>query len=143
MAANGCDAIIAQGFEAGGRRGMFLTENRGSQTGTLALVPQSTDAVDLPIIAAGGISDARGIVAAFALGASAVQIGSAYLFTEEATISPLYRQALADAANGETAVCNVISGRPTRVLAKRMARELGPISQDAPLFPMGSLQQIH
>lgn len=137
LAAHGCDAIIAQGFEAGGHRGMFLTENLDSQTGTLALVPQIADTVDLPIIAAGGIADARGIVAAFALGASAVQIGTAYLFTEEATISPLYRQALADAANGETAVCNVISGRPTRVLANRMARELGPISQDAPAFPKG------
>lgn len=116
---------------------MFLTENLGSQTGTMALVPQMADAVDLPIIAAGGVADARGIVAAFALGASAVQIGTAYLFTGEATITPLYRQALANAANGETTVCNVFSGRPTRVLANRMARELGPISQNAPAFPKG------
>jgi nitronate monooxygenase len=137
LAANGCDAIIAQGYEAGGHRGMFLTENLGSQMGTLSLVPQVADAIDVPIIAAGGIGDARGIVAAFALGASAVQIGTAYLFTDEATISPVYRQSLEDSANIETTVCNVISGRPTRVLTNRMIRDLGPMSQDAPAFPKG------
>jgi len=137
LAANGCDAIIAQGYEAGGHRGMFLTDSLGSQTGTLALVPQVADAVDVPIIAAGGIGDARGIVAAFALGASAVQIGTAYLFTDEATIGPTYRQSLDAAANVETAVCNVFSGRPMRVLANRMARDLGPKSADAPEFPKG------
>lgn len=137
LAANGCDAIIAQGLEAGGHRGMFLTDSLASQTGTLALVPQVADAVDVPIIAAGGIADARGIVAALALGASAVQIGTAYLFTEEATLSPAYRHALEDAANAETAVSNVISGRPTRVVANRLVRDLGPMSQDAPAFPKG------
>ncbi len=137
LAANGCDAIIAQGYEAGGHRGMFLTDSLGSQMGTLALVPQVADAVDVPIIAAGGIGDARGIVAAFALGASAVQIGTAYLFTEEATISPTYRKSLEAAADAETAVCNVISGRPTRVLANRMVRQLGPLSAEAPSFPKG------
>jgi nitronate monooxygenase len=137
LAANGCDAIIVQGIEAGGHRGMFLTDSLGSQMGTLALMPQVADAVGLPIIAAGGIGDARGIVAAFALGASAVQIGTAYLFTDEATISPIYRQALEDAANAETAICNVISGRPARVLTNRMVQELGPMSQEAPAFPKG------
>ncbi len=137
LAANGCDAVIAQGYEAGGHRGMFLTDSLGSQMGTLSLVPQIADAVDVPVIAAGGIGDARGIVAAFALGASAVQIGTAYLFTEEATISPVYRQALDGAANGETTLCNLMSGRPTRVLANRMTRELGPMSADAPTFPKG------
>ncbi len=137
LAANGCDAIIAQGFEAGGHRGMFLTDSLGSQMGTLSLVPQIADAVDLPVIAAGGIGDARGIVAAFALGASATQIGTAYLFTDEASINPIYRHALEDAAGTETVLCNVISGRPTRVLANRMVNELGLISQDAPAFPKG------
>lgn len=137
LAANGCDAIIAQGWEAGGHRGMFLTDSLVSQTGTLALVPQVADAVDLPVIATGGIGDARGIVAALALGASAVQLGTAYLFTDEATISPCYRQSLENAAYSETAVCNVISGRPTRVLANRMVSELGLISKDAPAFPKG------
>ncbi len=137
LAAHGCDAIIAQGFEAGGHRGMFLTESLSTQMGTLSLVPQIADAVDLPIIAAGGIGDARGIVAAFALGASAVQIGTAYLFTDEASVSPAYRHSLEDAAHTETVVCNVISGRPTRVLANRMVRELGLTSKNAPAFPKG------
>ena len=137
LAEHGCDAIIAQGYEAGGHRGMFLHSSLGSQMGTLSLVPQIADAVDLPVVAAGGIGDARGIVAAFVLGASAVQVGTAYLFTEEATISPVYRQSLENAANSETTVCNVISGRPTRVLANRLVNELGPMSDDAPAFPMG------
>ncbi|WP_417211682.1 NAD(P)H-dependent flavin oxidoreductase [Antarctobacter sp.] len=137
LAANGCDAIIAQGLEAGGHRGMFLTNSLGSQMGTLSLVPQVADAVDVPIIAAGGIGDARGIVAAFALGASAVQIGTAYLYTDEAKISPIYQRSLEDAANSETMVCNVVSGRPTRVLANRMVHDLGPISESAPNFPNG------
>ncbi len=137
LAANGCDAIIAQGYEAGGHRGVFLTDSLDSQMGTMALVPQIADAVDLPVIAAGGIGDARGIVAAFALGASAVQMGTAYLFTEEAVISPAYRKSLEDAAGAETAVCNVISGRPARVLTNRLVSELGPMSTDAPAFPKG------
>ena len=83
----GCDAIIAQGYEAGGHRGVFLTDDISTQAGTMALVPQVVDAVKVPVIAAGGIADARGIVAAFALGASAVQIGTAYLFCPEAKVS--------------------------------------------------------
>ncbi len=116
---------------------MFLTDRIGSQIGTMALVPQIADAVDVPVIAAGGIGDARGIVAAFALGASAVQIGTAYLFTDEATINPVYRQSLEDAANSETIVSNVISGRPSRVLANRMVYDLGPMSEASPTFPKG------
>jgi nitronate monooxygenase len=100
-------------------------------------VPQVADAVDVPVIAAGGIGDARGIVAAFALGASAVQIGTAYLFTDESTISPIYRHSLEAADIGDTVVTNVISGRPTRVLANRMSRDLGPMATDAPVFPKG------
>ncbi len=137
LEAHGCDAVIAQGLEAGGHRGMFLTDDIGSQMGTLALVPQVADAVALPVIAAGGIGDARGILAAFALGASAVQMGTAYLFTEESTISPTYRRCLEGAAKSDTALCNVVSGRPTRVLANRMVLEHGPMSADAPAFPKG------
>lgn len=137
LAANGCDAIIAQGFEAGGHRGMFLSDSIHGQLGTFSLVPQVADAVDVPVIAAGGIADARGIVAAIALGASAVQIGTAFLFTDEATISPVYRRTLEDAVGSETAICNVISGRPARALANRMVRELGPVSEAAPAFPKG------
>src|SRR6202007_2726302 len=132
----GCDAIIAQGFEAGGHRGMFLTEDVSTQVGTMALVPQVVDAVRVPVIAAGGIADARGIVAAFALGAAAVQIGTAYLHCPEAQISPLYRQALKSARDNQTAITNVFTGRPARGIVNRFMREVGPMSDVAPEFPV-------
>ncbi|MGR3660048.1 MAG: NAD(P)H-dependent flavin oxidoreductase [Paracoccaceae bacterium] len=132
---HGCDAVIAQGAEAGGHRGMFLTDNALSQPGTIALVPQIADAIHIPVIAAGGIADARGIVAAFALGASAVQIGTAYLFCPESRISALHRQALLTARDDETALTNLFSGRPARGILNRVMRDLGPLSPDAPAFP--------
>ncbi|MEE1655223.1 nitronate monooxygenase family protein [Microvirga sp. CF3062] len=132
----GCDAIIAQGFEAGGHRGIFLTDDIATQVGTMALVPQVADAVRVPVIAAGGIADARGIVAALALGASAVQIGTAYLFTPEATIAPLHRQALKSAKDDQTALTNIFTGRPARGIVNRVMREVGPISPAAPQFPL-------
>lgn len=133
---HGVDAIIAQGYEAGGHRGIFLSQDISSQAGTVALVPQVVDAVDLPVIAAGGITDGRGIAAAFALGASAVQIGTAYLFTPEATITDMHRSALAGASDDGTALTNLFSGRPARSLFNRVMREIGPISDDMPPFPM-------
>lgn len=138
LEANGCDAIIAQGAEAGGHRGMFLTENVASQVGTFALVPQVVDAVKVPVVAAGGIADARGIVAAFALGASAVQIGTAYLLCREAAISPVHRAALLSARDDQTALTNVLTGRPARSLLNRTIREAGPLSDAAPDFPLAS-----
>ena len=132
---HGCDAIIAQGYEAGGHRGMFLTENLSTQVGTLGLVPQVVDAVKVPVIAAGGIADGRGIAAAFALGASGVQIGTAYLFTPESLISPLDRAALHSARDDQTALTNVFSGRPARGLINRIMHEVGPMSDVAPAFP--------
>lgn len=134
----GCDAIIAQGFEAGGHRGMFLTEDVETQVGTIALVPQVVDAVKVPVIAAGGIADARGMVAAFALGASAVQIGTAYLFCPEAKTSPLHRRALKDAKDNGTAITNVFTGRPARSIVNRLVREVGPMSDIAPKFPLAA-----
>src|SRR5215467_764152 len=134
----GCDAIIAQGFESGGHRGMFLTDDVSTQVGTMALVPQVVDAVSVPVIAAGGIADARGIVAAFALGAAAVQIGTAYLHCPEAKISPLHRQALKDARDNQTAITNVFTGRPARSIVNRLVREVGPMSDVAPEFPLAS-----
>src|SRR5215831_2447848 len=134
----GCDAIVAQGYEAGGHRGMFLTQDISTQVGTMALVPQVVDALKVPVIAAGGISDARGIVAAFALGAAAVQIGTAYLYCPEAQISPLYRQALKDAKDNETAITNVFTGRPVRGIVNRLMREVGPMSDLAPEFPLAA-----
>ncbi|MBF9196625.1 NAD(P)H-dependent flavin oxidoreductase [Microvirga terrestris] len=132
----GSDAIIAQGFEAGGHRGIFLSDDISSQVGTMALVPQVVDAVKVPVIAAGGIADARGIVAAFALGASAVQIGTAYLFTPEATIASPHRQALKSAKDDQTALTNVFTGRPARGIVNRIMREVGPMSPIAPQFPL-------
>jgi nitronate monooxygenase len=132
---NGADVIIAQGAEAGGHRGMFLTENIAQQPGTFALVPQVVDAVKVPVIAAGGIADGRGIAAAFALGASGVQIGSAYLRCPESKVIAVARAMLAQAQDDSTVITNVMTGRPARGVANRVIREAGPISPDAPAFP--------
>lgn len=136
LADRGCDAIVAQGYEAGGHRGMFLTDDTSRQVGTMALVPQIADAVNMPVIASGGIADARGIAAAFALGASAVQLGTAYLFCPESTISNAHRQALRAAKDDGTVLTNLFSGRPARGLTNRLIRELGPMSDLAPPFPL-------
>jgi nitronate monooxygenase len=140
LEARGVQAIIAQGTEAGGHRGNFLADDPAAdcatQAGTMALVPQVVDAVRVPVIAAGGIADARGIVAAFALGAAAAQIGTAYLFCPEARVPPLHRAALKAAKDNTTALTNVFTGRPARSLVNRAVRELGPLSSDAPAFPL-------
>ncbi len=143
LAERGVDAIIAQGFEAGGHRGMFLSENIFTQVGTLALVPQIADAVKVPVIASGGIADARGIAAAFALGASGVQIGSAYLLCPEAKVSAPHRAALKSARDDGTVLTNVMTGRPARGFITRIIREQGPVS-DVPQFPLaaGALQPL-
>lgn len=138
----GVDAIIAQGAEAGGHRGIFLSDDITTQPGTFALVPQVVDAVRVPVIAAGGIGDARGIVAALALGASAVQIGTAYLLTPESTISPIYRAALKEARDDQTVLTNVFTGRPARGLLNRVVREVGPMSKEAPAFPNASAAML-
>ncbi|MDH0649066.1 nitronate monooxygenase [Pseudomonas sp. GD03858] len=132
----GCDAIIAMGYEAGGHRGMFLSNDITSQIGTFALVPQIVDAVKVPVIAAGGIADHRGLVAALALGASAVQIGTAYLFCPEAKVSPAHRRALDNASASDTALTNLFTGRPARGINNRIMRELGPMNDLAPRFPL-------
>lgn len=135
LEAHGADVIIAQGAEAGGHRGMFLTDNIAEQPGTLALVPQVVDAVKAPVIAAGGIGDGRGIAAAFALGASGVQIGSAYLRCPESKVGPAARLVLAQAGDDTTVITNVMTGRPARGIPNRAMREVGPVSPDAPAFP--------
>ena len=135
LESRGCDAIIAQGIEAGGHRAMFLETNIATQVGLFALLPQVVDAVSTPVIAAGGIADVRGVVAAFALGASGVQLGTAYLFCPEANVSPLYRQALNHAADHGTVLTNVFSGRPARGILNRFVQESGPLSEAAPHFP--------
>lgn len=132
----GCDAIIAQGFEAGGHRGIFLDDDISKQVGTMALVPQMVDAVKVPVIAAGGIADGRGIVAALALGAAAVQIGTAYMFCPEAKLSATARQALAGAHDDDTALTRIFTGRPARGIINRVMREVGAMSALAPAFPL-------
>jgi len=134
----GVDAVIAQGYEAGGHRGMFLTEDIAAQVGTFALVPQVVDAVKVPVIAAGGIADARGIAAAFALGAAGVQIGTSYLRCPEAKISGPHRAALKSVREDGTAVTNLMTGRAARGIINRIMREVGPVSDAAPEFTLAA-----
>lgn len=138
LEAHGVDAIIAQGLEAGGHRGIFLSDDLTSQVGTFALLPQMVRAVRLPVIAAGGIADARGVAAAMALGAAGVQIGTAYLLCPEATTSVVHRAALKSEAARHTALTNLFTGRPARGIVNRIMKELGPLSTVAPAFPLAA-----
>jgi nitronate monooxygenase len=138
LAAHGADAIIAQGLEAGGHRGMFLATSLDTQVGTLALVPQVVAAVRVPVIAAGGIADASGVAAAMALGAAGVQVGTAYLLCPEATTSAVHRAALQSEAAQNTAITNLFTGRPARGIVNRLMREIGPMSAAAPPFPLAT-----
>ena len=136
LEAHGVDAIIAQGLEAGGHRGIFLSDDLNTQVGTFALLPQIVQAVKLPVIAAGGIADAKGVAAAMALGAAGVQVGTAYLLCPEATTSAIHRAALKGEAARHTALTNLFTGRPARGIVNRLMRELGPISTATPAFPL-------
>ncbi|MGJ5816349.1 NAD(P)H-dependent flavin oxidoreductase [Paludibaculum fermentans] len=138
LEARGCDAIIAQGAEAGGHRGMFLETDIASQAGLFALLPQVADAVSVPVIAAGGIADGRGVAAAFALGASGVQLGTAYLLCPEANVTPLYRRAIEEMTESGTVLTNLFSGRPARGIVNRYLQECGPMSDAAPAFPFAA-----
>src|SRR5262249_19528110 len=126
--------LEARRYEAGGHRGIFLSDDIATQAGTFALVPKVVDAVKVPVIAAGAITDARGIAAAFALGAAGVQIGTAYLWCPEAKISAPHRAALKSARDDGTALTNLMTGRPARGIINRLMREVGPISEVAPEF---------
>jgi nitronate monooxygenase len=134
----GVDAVIAQGFEAGGHSGRFLPAPAGSDMGLFALLPQIVDAVDVPVIAAGGIADARGVVAALALGASAVQVGTAYLLTPESSASAAHRNYLQGPEAEVTRFTNLFTGRLARGLPNRLMEEMGPVSDAAPPFPYAS-----
>jgi nitronate monooxygenase len=138
LEARGVDAIIAQGVEAGGHRGMFLSQDLTTQVGTLALVPQIVSAVNVPVIAAGGVADAKGVRAARALGAAGVQVGTAYLLCPEATTSAVHRAALQGEGRQHTALTNLFSGGPARGIVNRLMRELSPISPAAPAFPLAA-----
>jgi nitronate monooxygenase len=134
----GVDAVIAQGVEAGGHRGIFLSDDLTTQLGTFALLPQVVAAVRLPVIAAGGIADAAGVKAAMALGAAGVQVGTAYLLCPEATTSAIHRAALKSDAARHTALTNLFTGRPARGIVNRVIREKGPITPAVPQFPLAT-----
>jgi nitronate monooxygenase len=136
LQAQGVDAVIAQGLEAGGHRGSFLSSDLSLQQGTFALLPQVVRALRVPVIAAGGISDAAGVAAARALGAGGVQVGTAYLLCPEATTSALHRAALQGEGAHHTALTNLFTGRPARGIVNRLMRELGPLREALPAFPL-------
>jgi len=138
LQARGADAVIAQGLEAGGHRGHFLSDDLTRQPGLFALLPQLVKALRVPVIAAGGIADAQGVAAAMALGAAGVQVGTAYLLCPEATTSAVHRAALQSDAARHTALTNLFTGRPARGIVNRVMRELGPLSASAPEFPLAT-----
>ena len=138
LESRGADVIVAQGIEAGGHRGMFLSEDLTTQIGTFALVPQIVKSVRLPVVAAGGIADSTGVKAAMALGAVGVQVGTAYLLCPEATTSAVHRAALKNDSARHTALTNLFTGRPSRGIVNRIMKELGPISPGAPAYPLAA-----
>lgn len=138
LQAHGADLVIAQGLEAGGHRGMFLTDDLSTQIGTLALLPQIVQAVDVPVMAAGGVGSDQSVAAAKLLGAAGVQIGTAYLCSHEASTSALHRAALQSPAAQHTALTTLFSGRPARGIVNRLMRELGPLNAVAPAFPLAT-----
>lgn len=138
LEAQGVDIIVAQGIEAGGHRGMFLSDDLTTQVGTFALLPQIVDAVKVSVVAAGGIATAQGVAAAMKLGAAGVQIGTAYLLCPEATITAVHRAALKSSAARHTALTNVFTGRPARGIVNRLIKEVGPMDPNAPEFPLAA-----
>lgn len=134
----GVDAVIAQGVEAGGHRGMFLSRDLTTQSSTLALVPQIAHAVKVPVIAAGGVADAASVSAVMACGAAGAQIGTAFLLCPEATTSAVHRAALKSEAAEHTALTNLFTGRPARGIMNRVMREVGPMSAATPEFPLAT-----
>jgi len=138
LEAHGADIVIAQGLEAGGHRGHFLSHDLSLQMGTFALLPQIAKATKVPVVAAGGIVDAQGVAAALALGAAGVQVGTAYLLAHEATTSSIHRSALQSEAARHTALTNVFTGRPARGIVNRLMRAVGPLSAQTPEFPLAT-----
>lgn len=139
LEAHGVDAVIAQGLEAGGHRGHFLSDDLTRQMGTFALLPQVVAAVRVPVIAAGGIANAAGVASAMALGAAGVQVGTAYLLCPEATTSAVHRAALQSEAARHTALTNLFTGRPARGIVNRFMRSFGPMNEAAvPRFPLAT-----
>ena len=133
---HGVDLVIAQGLEAGGHRGIFLNEDLTTQLGTFALLPQLVDALKVPVVAAGGIADSKGVAAAQTLGAAGVQLGTAYLLCPESRTSALHRAALQSPRARHTALTTLFTGRPARGIVNRLMRELGPLPEGVPAFPL-------
>ncbi|MGP8305533.1 NAD(P)H-dependent flavin oxidoreductase [Vibrio sp. YIC-376] len=140
LESRGVDGIIAQGIEAGGHRGMFLSKDISTQMGLVALLPQIVNRVNVPVIAAGGIADSRSVQSCLQLGATAAQIGTAYLLCKEAQTSALHRQALKQEKSQHTALTNIFSGKPARGIVNRAMRELGYMSSSVPEFPFASIE---
>lgn len=132
----GADGICAQGMEAGGHRGNFIEDIDASLIGTMALTVTVLQAVDLPVVAAGAIMDGKGVAAVLALGAAAAQMGSAFLLTDQAIVSPLHREAIRNAPDDPTRLTRAFSGRYARGLENRFMRELRPIEDDLPAYPV-------
>jgi len=131
----GVDAVIAQGYEAGGHSGWFLPRGASNVAGTMALVPRIVDAVDVPVIAAGGIADGRGIAAALMLGAAGVQIGTAFLTTPESMVAPIHKTELLNASGDDTMLSKAFSGRNARTVVNDYASEMDNV-KDWPDFPL-------
>lgn len=138
LEANGADVIIAQGLEAGGHRGMFLSQDLAEQMGTFALLPQVIRAVKVPVVAAGGVTSANAVAAALTLGAAGVQVGTAYLLCPEANTSGVHRAALKGGRARHTVLTNLFSGGVARGIPNRLTDELGPLSSTAPAFPLAA-----
>ncbi|MGL4239933.1 MAG: NAD(P)H-dependent flavin oxidoreductase [Beijerinckiaceae bacterium] len=132
----GADAICAQGFEAGGHRGTFLKDVSESQVGTLSLVSTIREAVALPVIAAGGITDGKAVAAALAMGAAAVQVGTAYLLADESMISAPWRKAIAEVGDDATRLTRAFSGRHARGIENRFMREMRAVEHEIPAYPI-------
>lgn len=132
----GVDLVCAQGSEAGAHRGTFLGDFEGSMVGTMALVPQVVDAVQVPVVAAGGIMDGRGIAASLMLGASGVQLGTAFLSSPESGISAAWREALSDVHDDSTRVSRIYSGRYARGIVNEFMRKLTPVANEIPPYPI-------
>ena len=139
MEANGADAVIAQGIEAGGHRGMFLSDDISSQIERFTLVTRIIEQVKLPVIAVGEISSAKEVQAAISIGASAVQLGTAYLIFPETKTSQIHRAALKSEAAKETVLTNIFGGIPARGIVNLLIREIGPVNTDTPEFPIAAV----
>ena len=135
----GVDLVVASGFEAGGHRGSFLRGSESSLTGTMSLVPQTVDTVKIPVIAAGGIADARGIAAAFALGAEGVQMGTVFLACEESGAPPVHREAILSGRAGRTALTRGFTGRLARGIDNELLKWMNRPKVEDPAVPTAAI----